>query len=56
MRKEELEWFELYGGAGSAGLVTGVGAGKRDRHVPKVSGVGFGRMEVGMLGKKKGLG
>lgn len=33
--KEELEWFELYGGAGSAGLVTGVEQGNVTAMCPR---------------------
>lgn len=40
--KEELGRFELYWGAGSAGLVTGVEQREVAAHVPKVCGVGLG--------------
>lgn len=45
--------LELYWGAGSSGLVTVSYGWERSGRVPKVSGVGIGRMEVGMLEKER---
>lgn len=53
--KEELGRFELYWGAGSAGLVTGVEQREVAAHVPKVCGVGLGGWGWGRW-ERKGLG